>query len=93
MSNWFWPLSSKSNDIDEDEFFSWPTYVASLRHRLRCDSYVLVVTQSETDNDIVPVLRAVLKQTPEEKSYIGDVLRSHRQSRETPPGFRKTPSP
>jgi hypothetical protein len=34
-------------NIDEDKCFSWPSYVASLRHRLRCDSCVLVVTQSE----------------------------------------------
>jgi hypothetical protein len=34
-------------DIDEDKLFSWPSYVASLRHRLRCDSCLLVVTQSE----------------------------------------------
>lgn len=34
-------------DIDDDKSFSWPSYVASLRHRLRCNCCVLVVTQSE----------------------------------------------
>ena len=33
--------------VDPDKFFSWPAYVASLRHRLRCEVCLLVVTQSE----------------------------------------------
>jgi hypothetical protein len=32
---------------DDDKLFSWPAYVASLRHRLRCNVCLLVVTQSE----------------------------------------------
>jgi hypothetical protein len=32
---------------DEDKLFSWPAYVASLRHRLRCEVCLLVITQSE----------------------------------------------
>lgn len=32
---------------DDDKLFSWPAYVGSLRHRLRCPVCVLVVTQSE----------------------------------------------
>lgn len=32
---------------DPDKLFSWPAYVASLRHRLRCRVCLLVVTQSE----------------------------------------------
>jgi hypothetical protein len=32
---------------DDEKFFSWPSYVASLRHRLRCETCLLVVTQSE----------------------------------------------
>jgi hypothetical protein len=34
-------------DEDPDKLFSWPAYVASLRHRLRCGVCLLVVTQSE----------------------------------------------
>lgn len=34
-------------DVDADKFFSWPAYVGSLRHRLRCPVCLLVVTQSE----------------------------------------------
>ncbi|HET9953797.1 MAG TPA: hypothetical protein VFQ61_04820 [Polyangiaceae bacterium] len=34
-------------DQDDDKLFSWPAYVGSLRHRLRCPVCVLVVTQSE----------------------------------------------
>jgi hypothetical protein len=34
-------------DQDDDKLFSWPAYVGSLRHRLRCSACVLVVTQSE----------------------------------------------
>jgi hypothetical protein len=34
-------------DEDNDKLFSWPAYVASLRHRLRCNVCLLVVTQSE----------------------------------------------
>src|SRR5258708_3662451 len=30
-----------------DKLFSWPAYVTSLRHRLRCEVCLLVVTQSE----------------------------------------------
>ena len=33
--------------VDPDKCFSWPAYVASLRHRLRCEVCLLVVTQSE----------------------------------------------
>jgi hypothetical protein len=32
---------------DPEKLFSWPAYVGSLRHRLRCDVCLLVVTQSE----------------------------------------------
>jgi hypothetical protein len=32
---------------DPDKLFSWPAYVASLRHRLRCQTCLLVVAQSE----------------------------------------------
>jgi hypothetical protein len=32
---------------DPEKLFSWPAYVASLRHRLRCNVCLLVVTQSE----------------------------------------------
>jgi hypothetical protein len=32
---------------DPEKLFSWPAYVASLRHRLRCGVCLLVVTQSE----------------------------------------------
>jgi hypothetical protein len=32
---------------DDDKLFSWPAYVGSLRHRLRCPVCLLVVTQSE----------------------------------------------
>jgi hypothetical protein len=32
---------------DVDKLFSWPAYVGSLRHRLRCPVCLLVVTQSE----------------------------------------------
>jgi hypothetical protein len=34
-------------DEDPDKLFSWPAYVGSLRHRLRCNVCLLVVTQSE----------------------------------------------
>ncbi len=34
-------------DEDADKLFSWPAYVGSLRHRLRCPVCLLVVTQSE----------------------------------------------
>lgn len=34
-------------DQDENKLFSWPAYVGSLRHRLRCPVCLLVVTQSE----------------------------------------------
>jgi len=34
-------------DQDADKLFSWPAYVGSLRHRLRCPVCLLVVTQSE----------------------------------------------
>lgn len=34
-------------DEDPEKLFSWPAYVASLRHRLRCNVCLLVVTQSE----------------------------------------------
>ena len=32
---------------DPDKLFSWPAYLGALRHRLRCDVCLLVVTQSE----------------------------------------------
>jgi len=32
---------------DSDKLFSWPAYVASLRHRLRCQTCLLVIAQSE----------------------------------------------
>ena len=34
-------------DEDDDKLYSWPAYVASLRHRLRVPVCLLVVTQSE----------------------------------------------
>jgi len=34
-------------EVDPDKCFSWPAYVASLRHRFRCEACLLVVTQSE----------------------------------------------
>jgi len=34
-------------DEDADKLFSWPAYLASLRHRLRCNVCLLVITQSE----------------------------------------------
>jgi hypothetical protein len=34
-------------DEDPNKLFSWPAYVGTLRHRLRCEVCLLVVTQSE----------------------------------------------
>jgi hypothetical protein len=34
-------------DEDPEKFFSWPAYIGSLWHRLRCNVCLLVVTQSE----------------------------------------------
>jgi hypothetical protein len=33
---------------DDDKLFSWPAYGVSLRHRLRCPVWLLVVTQNES---------------------------------------------
>jgi hypothetical protein len=33
-------------DRDDDKYFQWPAYLATLRSRLRCDVYLVVVTMS-----------------------------------------------